>query len=436
MVNESRRSIRPRRRTDLDAFPVADELVLVPRRDDRVFALNASGAAIWELCDGAHGLEEMLVELRERYQGDDVEILGDVSAALLELQSLGLVETAAAALGRPSDPGAVALGAASGRRKVHFVHGIEDRIYFHWQLAVFYESLVGQLPAGWTASVVVCNGNNEVSDELRHIVDTYEVNLLTGESLGDLHSIDFADGGERYVPLNRVEALAVLAEHVPPEDVVCLMDTDLYLVGDLQEHLFPTGNAMAKNWIISQEKYFQFSVENEARGVSIPKLLEALGCDQEFKPGGVTVFLSGQTLHNRKVIKDCFRFLQVLYLLGKIGNFPEHGVWVSEMACFALALVPNGVEMELLETPQFSVQEPGVDSVPEGSFFHYYMDVNDNGDGPFPESQWHKQLYRDRNLLLEDLDSFLDNSRSQVERRFFEVAAAAKARLYGNNGHS
>ncbi len=436
MLSDSSKRLRPRRRADLEAFPVADELVLVPPTTDKVYALNASGAAIWDLCDGSRSLLDIHEELKSRFEGDDVEILGDLSAALFELQSFGLVDTTVPALPSQADPATVVLGGPRRRPSVHFVYGIEDRTYFHWQLAILFESLVGQLPADWSLVVVVCNGHREISEELREVAATYDVLLLTGESLGDRHNIDFADGGERYVPLNRVEALAVVGQHVAPDDVVCLMDTDTFLFGELQEHLFPTGNAMARNWIISEERFFQFSTGNE-RGLSLPKLLEAMGCDQEFKPGGVTVFLTGETVRNRKIIKDCFRFLQVLYLIGKINDIPANGVWVSEMACFALALAPNGVEMELLDLPQFSVQEPGLETVPEGSFFHYYTDVNDDGKaGPFPGSQWHKQIFNQRNLLRQNLTSYLEQAKSPIEKRFFELAHRAQRRLYGTNGDS
>lgn len=433
MLSDASKRIRPRRRAGLEAFPVADELVLVPPATDRVFALNASGAAIWQLCDGRRSLLDILEGLCGRFEGDDVDILADLSAALFELQTFGLVETAVPALPAQTDPAAVVLGAPRDRPAVHFVYGVEDRPYFHWQLAILFESLVGQLPAGWSIVVVVCNGHAPISSELTAIAEAYDVLLLTGESLGDRHNIDFADGGERYVPLNRIEALAVVGEHIAPEDVVCLMDTDTFLFGDLQEGLFPTANAMAKNWIISEEKYFQFATKNQ-HGLSLPKLLEAMGCAQEFKPGGVSVFLTGETLHNRKVIKDCFRFAQVLYLLAKIGDVPPKGVRVSEMACFALALVPNDVPMELLDLQQFAVQESGISTVPEGTFFHYYNDFNDGSGGPFPGSSWHKQLFHHRDLLCEDLSGYLAEARSPIEQRFFELARDAQRRLHGTNG--
>jgi hypothetical protein len=310
------------------------------------------------------------------------------------------------------------------------VFGIEDRHYFHWQLAILFESMVGQLPEGWDITVVVCNDDAPISGELTKIVETYGVRLLTGTSLGDRHNIDFASGGERYVPMNRVEALSVVRHHVEPDDVVCLMDTDVFLYGSLQEQLFPTGNAMARNWIISEEKYFSFSTKQQ-RGVSLPKLLEALGCEQDFKPGGVTVFLTGATLQKDGVVADIFRFLQVLYLLAKIIDAPDHGVWVSEMACFALAMYPNGIDYELLDLPQFAVQEQHAADAPEGSFFHYYTDINDGGNGPFLESEWHKQLFRDSNMLLGNFDSFMAEAKGPLEKRFFELADKARRRLYG-----
>jgi hypothetical protein len=209
------------------------------------------------------------------------------------------------------------------------------------------------------------------------------------------------------------------------------MDTDMFLVGDLREDLFPTGNAMAKNWIISQERFFQFS-NPAGRGLSLPGLLRAMGYERELKPGGVTIFLTGETLQEKKYIQDCFRFLQILYLIGKMGDYPTHGVWMAEMACFALATVPNDIEMELLDVPQFAVPEPGTGTVPDGSFFHYYIDLNDGGNGPFPGSQWHKQLYRQSDLLRRsDLEGARDNARSPVETRFFELAVAAQERLHG-----
>lgn len=421
------RRIRPRQYDRLESYEVANEMVVLPAGEDRVYALNESGKEIFRLCDGTRSLVEMVDALRPRFDAPHPVLTADVAAALFDLQELGLVHIAPRPIGQSA---IVPSTTVKTRPSVRFVFGIEDRPYFHWQLGILFESMVGQLAEGWDITVVVCNDGEPVSGELAQIVETYGVRLLTGTSLGDRHNIDFASGGERYVPMNRVEALSVIRDHVDPDDVVCLMDTDVFLYGNLQEHLFPKGNAMARNWIVSEEKYFAFSTKQE-RGVSLPKLLEALGCEKEFKPGGVTVFLTGATLQKESLVADIFRFLQVLYLLAKIIDAPDHGVWVSEMACFALAMYPNGIDYELLDLPQFAVQEQGAADAHEGSFFHYYTDINDGSHGPFSDSEWHKQLFRDSNMLLCDFDSFMAEAKGPLEQRFFELADKSRKRLYG-----
>jgi hypothetical protein len=66
--------------------------------------------------------------------------------------------------------------------------------------------------------------------------------------------------------------------------------------------------------------------------------------------------------------------------------------------------------------------------VPDGSFFHYYTDVNDGRGGPFVGSEWNKQLFYDRDFLAEDLESFHAGAQGDVERRFLDHAIAARRR--------
>jgi len=425
---------RPRRRSGPELREVLNEAVLVPAEGSNIYALNSTGAEIWKMCDGRHSLLEMHAAMCERFEGDRVQIMADVAAGLFRFHALELLEPQS--LSDPCLPsqGAIVLAPqkATGPR-VFIVHGIEDLVQFHWQLAVMFESLVGQLPEGWEIKVVVCNNHKAISSELKHILDIYGVQHFTGDNHADNHDMDIAGGGDRYVPVNRVEALNIISKHVDPEDIVCLMDTDIFLYGNLQPDLFPRHNAMASNWIIAQERFFQFSTQ-DTRGLALPKLLEALGVEAEFKPGGVTVFLTGETLqqNDRKVIRDCFRFLQILYLAGKILELPDHGIWVAEMACFAMAMYPNGIDYELLEIEQFAVQEQHADELPDGTFFHYYTDINDIGsNGPFFESQWHKQLFNQQNFLKADIDSFLDVAKGKAEVRFMTLAKQARDRLYG-----
>ncbi len=421
-------SPRPRRRPGFAAFPVANELVLLSPEGDIAHALNESAAGVWNLCDGAHAPLDMLAALRARYDGNNVDILADVTAALFRFQQLGLVDLIAPSAGAAEAtalPGSATLPAHGPR--VHFVFGIEDRPYFHWQLGILFESLVGQLKAGWDITVVVCNDHQEPSAALARLIDVYRVRAVTGDNHAHSHQIDFSAHQGGYAALNRVEALKAIAATVAPDDIVCLMDTDLFLCGDLRADLFPMGNALASNDIVDDRLFLGRG--SDEQGIDLQKLLGSLGCDRPLKRGGVTVFLNGATVGNDKVIKDCFRFAQIIYLLGKTAGLPEHNLWMAEMACFSMALTANGIDYQLLDVPQFAVPEPQQATMPAGSFFHYYADVNDGLGGPFQGSEWNKQLFGDRDFLAENLESFRKGARSEVERRFLDLSIAARRRL-------
>jgi hypothetical protein len=409
---------RPKQRAEFSAYPVANELVLVSDDGKTAHALNESAAGVFGLCDGEHTPLDMLAALRTRYDGDSVDILADVTAALFRLQQAGLIDL----------PAPAAHAATSAERpRVRFVFGVEDRAYFHWQLAILFESLVGQLTTGWDITLVVCNDGKALSPQLARLVQVYGVRVLTGANHAQSHAIDFSTDAGGYVALNRVEALRVMAAVVEPEDVVCLMDTDLFLYGDLRPELFPTGNAMAANDIIADPRFLGRG--SEEQGIDLQVLLGAMGCQTTLKRGGVTVFMTGATLANDKVIRDCFRFAQIIYLLGATAGLPDGSLWMAEMACFAMALTANRIDYELLEAPQFSVPEPEQATVAAGSFFHYYADINDGLGGPFLGSAWNKQLFGDRDFLQENLESFRRGARSEVERRFFDLSIAARRRL-------
>jgi hypothetical protein len=184
---------------------------------------------------------------------------------------------------------------------------------------------------------------------------------------------------------------------------------------------------MAANNIVADRLFLGRG--SEEHGIDLQKILQALGCDKELKRGAVTVFMTGATISNEKIIQDCFRFAQIIYLLGKTAALPDKSLWMSEMACFAMALTANGIDYDLLDVPQFAVPEPQQATVAEGSFFHYYCDINDDHGGPFFGSEWHKQLFRTRDFLAENLDSFRRSAQSEVERRFLDLATAARKRL-------
>jgi hypothetical protein len=420
---------RARQRRDVRAFPVGRELVLLAEGEARAFALNETGAALWALCDGSRTLPDVVAALSARYVGDPVAVALDIAKALSQLQSLGLVEFGPAPQRLLIDAPATAplSPADTPRAPVRFVVAFEDRAYFHWQIAILLESLVGQLPVGWDVTLVVCNDHRPLSAPLAQIIHTYGVRAISGDDHSYGHPVDLSGGDSGYVALHRVEGLKAMAHVVENDDIVCLMDTDVFLYKDLRDEVFPVGNAMAANVIIAHEPFL--STDSGGRGIDLQGLLATIGCDTTLKPGGVTVFLEGAAVRNEKFVQDCFRFGQTLYLLGKATNLSDRAIWMSEMACFALAAAANEIEYRLLDAQEFSVPGPNQEDLPPGSFFHYYVDINDGAGGPFRFSHWHKQLFRDRNFLNSDLESFRVGASSPLETSFFDLAIAAKRRL-------
>ena len=345
-----------------------------------------------------------------------------------DLQHLGLLDLVLPSLAEQDHPWSRprAPRPSSGPR-IRFVFGIEDRPYFHWQLAILFESLVGQLAPGWDINVVVCNDHKDFSAELARLIKVYGVHAVTGDNHAFSHKIDFSEQAGGYVALNRVEALKAIAPYVEPQDVICLMDTDLFLYGDLRADLFPTGNALAANEILEDRLFLGRG--SEQQGIDLQMVLGTLGCDSQLKRGGVTVFMTGATVRNDKVIKDCFRFAQIIYLLGKAGGLPESNLWMAEMACFAMALTANGIEYELLETPQFAVPAAAAGDRRRGLVLPLLLRHQRWPGRALPGSEWNKQLFPNANFLAENLESFRKGAQSDVERRFFDLSIAARRRL-------
>lgn len=405
---------KPYHRLGHRSYTVANEMVLLPPPSSHrmVISLNQSARAIWELCDGQRTQQNILDSLRQRYDQPRLQIAEHLSTALRTFNELSLFEMA------PKVP--------RQRPPVKFVVGIEDRTIFHWQLPIFIESLREQLPSGWEILVVICNNHETLSETLSHIIQTYGIRYFTTTNHPYNHSIDFSTGQDRYVPINRIQALSAVAEYVQPDDLVCLMETDIFLYQELNLDVIPTGNALSKNWIVGKERFFTF--REESKGVNLQKLLEALDCVNDFQPGGVIIFLTGATIKNEKFIHDCFRFTQILYLMGRI--LEVHKVWVAEMPSVALSMTLNAIPYDLLNESEFTTQNVATPAINPGSFYHYYHDLMDGGDGAFYQSKWYKQLFKKENFLKSDIRPYSSAATTDHEKYFFHLVERAQRRLY------
>lgn len=404
---------------------MADEAVLVRPREaarildgadeNRAVSLNQSSRAIWELCDGGRSVDEIVSALETRFP---------VSRKVLRRQVDDTIASMAA------------LGFLDGMRKraktksgTTFVIGVEDKPFFWWQTAIFLESLKDKLPEGWQSLVVVCKNQEPISDELRSILSTYETDFVRGTNHAQSNPIDIGwKGGNSYAALNRIEALSKAAERVDDGDMICLLDSDTFLYRDINFDIMPKRCAAPRNWHIENEPFFSSVKKNEGRGVNLAKLLDAIGCDDQYQPGGVNVFVTGKVARTPKFIADCFRFAHALYLLGRIAGAPI--TWMAEMPCFTLAMTANGIAWDLLDKKEFLVSSCREPTIPAGTLYHYYSDPADFGRGAFHGSKWHKQAYRREDFLLSDFRQFVADAKTDHEKYFFELVVNARERLH------
>ena len=87
---------RPLRRAGASAVPLDDNLALYDEVGQLLILLNTSAAAVWERCDGATTLNDVVRALAEAYDADTALIGEDVRQTLRKLAELGLVVDAAA----------------------------------------------------------------------------------------------------------------------------------------------------------------------------------------------------------------------------------------------------------------------------------------------------------------------------------------------------
>lgn len=92
MKTDVRSSGYPRRRADgIETSRAGDELTVRDLAGDRVTVLNATAAALWELCDGETAPAEMVDGLAVLFAADRAQLAADVAEVLDELTALDLL---------------------------------------------------------------------------------------------------------------------------------------------------------------------------------------------------------------------------------------------------------------------------------------------------------------------------------------------------------
>jgi hypothetical protein len=85
--------IGPRRRPEVLADMLPDgSAVLFDPREEMVYAISATGAHLWDACDGTRRLPELAASLASIFETDSSSVEAEVSAFVNHLETLDLLE--------------------------------------------------------------------------------------------------------------------------------------------------------------------------------------------------------------------------------------------------------------------------------------------------------------------------------------------------------
>jgi hypothetical protein len=85
------RDSRPKRQEQIIVQKGSSDVLLFSMEDGSYYALNEVGNRIWELCDGTHGVSQLISILATEYDAPAKIIEMDVMEVLEELQSKNLL---------------------------------------------------------------------------------------------------------------------------------------------------------------------------------------------------------------------------------------------------------------------------------------------------------------------------------------------------------
>jgi len=81
------------RRPEVDRNALPDQTILLFQKDTSLAVpVNRTGASIWDMCDGAHTVGQIVDELAEVYDQERSRIEQDTRTFLGELMRLGFVD--------------------------------------------------------------------------------------------------------------------------------------------------------------------------------------------------------------------------------------------------------------------------------------------------------------------------------------------------------
>jgi hypothetical protein len=86
-------NLKPIRRPDIVAQDMGDETLLYSAKDQIIHVLNPTARRIWELCDGAHTVEDMVKALQASFSiAPERKVLEDIQRTLEVLAEKELLQ--------------------------------------------------------------------------------------------------------------------------------------------------------------------------------------------------------------------------------------------------------------------------------------------------------------------------------------------------------
>lgn len=102
----------PQARVDVQSADFGSEVMIYDPRSDLYHFLNATARQIWQLCDGSHGIDDMVDDVLKTFpQVPETQVRRDVERVVQDFVEKGLVVWAAA-----DDAAEGEAGEAAGRR--------------------------------------------------------------------------------------------------------------------------------------------------------------------------------------------------------------------------------------------------------------------------------------------------------------------------------
>ena len=84
-------SMLPTRRSDLETRTVDEEVVILDLANGNVHRLNATASLVWNDCDGQRTVTDIATRLAARFHLTADDVISDVTAAITDLEQLGLL---------------------------------------------------------------------------------------------------------------------------------------------------------------------------------------------------------------------------------------------------------------------------------------------------------------------------------------------------------